>query len=254
MSARKTTRPTRRARRPMVGITPDAARFVDRPSRYELNCAYSDAVLLAQGLPLVLPYSESAQVVEAYLEEIDGLLLTGGAFDIDPAEYGELRREGCGPAKPERTAFEKALLAGALERGLPVLGVCGGMQLINVWFGGSLYQDIPREVSDPIVHEQKTDKREPSHPVSIRRGTRLGRAAGEGQLMVNSTHHQAVRHLGENLIDSAHSEDGLIEAVESTQHRFVLGVQWHPELLLLSAPLNLGIYRAFVKACAKVRG
>jgi len=251
--ARRSTRTARRSKLPLVAVTPDWTRVEGKPSRYELNRAYADAVLVAGGLPLVTPYADEARAVEAYLDEADGLLLTGGAFDIDPEEYGERRRPQCGPAKPERTAFERALLEGALKRDLPVLGVCGGMQLINVALGGSLYQDIAAEVPTSITHEQRIDKRRPWHGVEVRRGTRLARAVGEGQLMVNSTHHQAVHHLGEGLTPVAWSSDELIEAFECANYRFVVGVQWHPELLMLTVPANLGLYRAFVKAAARTR-
>lgn len=251
--ARRTARGARRARLPLVAVTPDWTRVEGKPSRYELNRAYADAVLVAGGLPLVTPYADEARAVEAYLDEADGLLLTGGAFDIDPEEYGERRKPHCGPAKPERTAFERALLAGALARDLPVLGVCGGMQLINVALGGSLFQDIATEVPTAITHEQKIDKRRPWHGVEVRKGSKLARAVGEGQLMVNSTHHQAVRHLGEGLTATASASDDLVEAFECANYRFVVGVQWHPELLMLTVPANLGLYRAFVKAAARSR-
>jgi len=253
LRARSAARRANARKLPCIGATPDWTRAGENPSYYELRRAYADALLMAQGLPLVLPYSDETRVLEAYLGAIDGLLITGGAFDIDPSEYGEARRPRCGPAKEVRTAFERALLERALKRGLPVLGVCGGMQLINVVLGGSLYQDLATELPKADSHEQRLDRRRPSHAVDVRRGSRLARALGEGQLMVNSTHHQAVHHLGEGLGVVAQAPDGVIEAIEATGYRFVVGVQWHPELLLLSVPANLGLYRAFVKAAAKTR-
>ena len=237
---------------PAIGLTPDWT-VDDGASRYQLNRSYADAVLAAQGLPLVLPYSDDAKVIAGYLEAVDGLLITGGPFDVDPKEYGEERRPQCVPAKKERTAFERALLEHALERQLPVLGVCGGMQVLNVVLGGTLYQDIPTDVPEAIAHQQTGDKRRPVHAVSIELGTLLAQALAPGQLMVNSTHHQAVRQLGNNLSASARAPDGLIEGVEMAGAHFVVGVQWHPELLLVSVPVNLGIYRALVKAAAEAR-
>jgi putative glutamine amidotransferase len=253
LRAQRAVRRARDRKLPFVAITPDWTRVEGKPSRYELNRAYADAVLVAGGLPWVAPYTDEPKALEAYLEAIDGLLLTGGAFDIDPADYGEPRRPQCGPSKRERTLFERALLEGALRRDLPVLGVCGGMQLINVALGGSLWQDIATDVPTAITHEQRVDKRRPWHGVDIRRGTRLARAVGEGSLMVNSTHHQAVRHLGEGLTATAQSADELVEAFECAGYRFVVGVQWHPELLMLTVPANLGLYRSFVKAAARTR-
>lgn len=237
-----------RADMPAIGITPDWTLPPDRPPRYQLNCAYADAVQLAHGVPLVLPFSDRDAVIEAMLEAIDGLLISGGASDIDPAEYGEERRPRCGPAIPERTDFERALLTRALERDLPVLGVCGGMQLVNVVLGGSLHQDLPTEVPQAGVHQQENDRRQPSHAVDVSPGSRLSRAVGEGRLMVNSTHHQAVRRLGEGVVVTARATDGVVEAFEVPKRHFVMGVQWHPEQLVVSVPANVGIYGALVEA------
>lgn len=253
LRAQRAARRSRERKLPLIAVTPDWTRVEGKPSRYELSRAYADAVLVAGGLPFVTAYTDEPKAVEAYLEAMDGLLITGGAFDIDPADYGEKRQPQCGPPKHERTSFERALLQGALGRDLPVLGVCGGMQLINVALGGSLYQDIAAEVPTAITHEQRVDRRRPWHGVEVRRGTRLARAVGEGSLMVNSTHHQAVRHLGEGLTATAQSSDELVEAFECAGYRFVVGVQWHPELLMLTVPANLGLYRAFVKAAARTR-
>ncbi|MGC4122730.1 MAG: gamma-glutamyl-gamma-aminobutyrate hydrolase family protein [Myxococcales bacterium] len=253
LRAQRAARRAHERKLPLIAITPDWSRVEGKPSRYELNRAYADAVLVAGGLPWVTPYTDDARALEAYLEGLDGLLITGGAFDLDPADYGELRRPQCGPAKPERSTFERALLKGVLERDLPVLGVCGGMQLINVALGGSLFQDLATDLPTAISHEQRVDKRRPWHGVEVRRGTRLARAVGEGALMVNSTHHQAVHHLGEGLTATAQASDEVIEAFECAGYRFVVGVQWHPELLMLTVPANLGLYRAFVKAAARTR-
>jgi putative glutamine amidotransferase len=236
--------------RPIIGLTPDEA---TPPTpfavpRYELKRAYADAVLAAGGLPLVLPYSDDPEVLAQLIAMIDGLVVTGGAFDVPPALYGEAPREGLGALKPGRTTFELALIRAALDQRLPLLGVCGGMQILNVALGGSLYQDIGADVPGALAHEQKTDRQTPAHPVLVRPGSLLARACGEGTLAVNSTHHQSVRRLGAGLIASASSSDGLAEAIELPAAAFVLGVQWHPELLVQSVPAHLGIYRSLVAA------
>lgn len=235
-------------RRPNIGITPDwqEARPDSPFARYELKVPYADAVLRAGGLPLVLPYSDDASCVDAYLDRVSGLLVTGGAFDIPPEAYGDTSREGMGPLKEGRTAFESALMRAALKRNMPVLGVCGGMQLLNVVLGGSLFQDIVREVPGAREHEQKHDRTQPQHPVEVRHGTQLADAVGHGQLMVNSTHHQAVKRLGNQVVSSAVAPDGVVEAIESTAHIFALGVQWHPEYMLHTIPTHVGIYKAFI--------
>ncbi|MET0405358.1 MAG: gamma-glutamyl-gamma-aminobutyrate hydrolase family protein [Cystobacter sp.] len=236
-------------RRPNIGITPDFS--ASRPDSvfpsYDLRAAYPEAVLRAGGLPLVLPYSDDAACVEAYLDRISGLMVTGGAFDIPPDVYGETAREGLGPTKPPRTAFELALMRGALKRNMPVLGICGGMQLLNVALGGTLFQDIALEVPGAHVHQQLHDRSQPQHPVEVRDGTQLAEALGRGQLMVNSTHHQSVSKPGEQVVVSAVAPDGVVEAIESPPHVFAVGVQWHPELLLQTIPLSVGLFRLLVQ-------
>lgn len=237
-------------RRPSIGITPD----VSLPSpeapfpRFELKVAYPDAVLRAGGLPLVLPFSEDRSVIDLYLDRVSGLVVTGGAFDVPPELYGETPREGLGPLKPERTQFELSLLRGALQRRLPILGVCGGMQLLNVAFGGTLFQDLGRELPEAKPHEQKHDRAQPQHPIEVGDQTHLAEAiGGKGQLMVNSTHHQAVKTPGEGLVVSGVAPDGVVEAIELPgADQFVVGVQWHPELLVDTVPPHLGLYRALV--------
>lgn len=227
------------SRRPTILLSPD---FEDR--RYTLDRAYAEAVVQAGGLPLVAPYG--APIAEL-LDLAQGVVITGGAFDIPPSAYGDVSRPGLGPLKEDRTRFEWELLEGALERRLPVLGVCGGMQLLNVVLGGTLIQDIPTERPDALLHEQKNPQDEPSHAIRIQEGSLLARAAGRaGEARVNSTHHQAVARLGEGLVASAHAPDGVVEAIE-LPGRFVLGVQWHPERLLASEPWNGDLYAALVR-------
>lgn len=241
-------------RRPVIGITPDhVVRLENQAPYYELKVAYADAVLRAGGLPMILPYSDDPTCVDAYLDRISGLLVTGGAFDIPPERYGHAAKEGLGTLKPARTEFEGALLAAALKRSIPVLGVCGGMQLLNVVLGGTLVQDILREIPNAKDHEQKNDRTHPCHPVDVREGTQLADVMGKGQVMVNSTHHQAVKTAGDNVVVSALSPDGVVEAIEIASHPFALGVQWHPELLIQSVPLHLSIYKAFIHKAREMR-
>lgn len=234
-------------RRPSIGITPDVTSPTPEAPllKYDVKIAYAEAVLRAGGLPFVLPYSDDKQVVDAYLDRVSGVLVTGGAFDIPPEAYGEAAREGLGALKPGRTNFEMLVLRGALSRRMPVLGICGGMQLLNVAFKGSLYQDIALEVPGSKPHEQTHDRTHPQHPVDVKDGTVLADCVGRGQLMVNSTHHQAVKAVGEGLLASAISNDGIIEAIEA-KDGFVVGVQWHPELMIDTVPPHLGLYKTFV--------
>jgi putative glutamine amidotransferase len=237
-------------RRPSIAVTPDVS--VPTPDapfpKYDLKAAYADAILRAGGLPFILPYSDDPAVIDLYLDRVSGLVITGGAFDIPPSMYGEGDKEKLGELKPSRTNFELAVLRVALARKLPVLGVCGGMQLLNVAFGGTLIQDIATELPDAKPHEQKHDRTQPHHPVEVKADSLLAECVGgKGQLMCNSTHHQAVKGVGQGLVVSAVAPDGVIEAIEASDHsNFVVGVQWHPELMSDSVPPQLGIYKTLV--------
>jgi len=232
--------------RPRIGLTLDSDAG---ERRYELPRAYADAVLEAGGLPILLPHAVDA--AGAYLALIDGLVVSGGDFDVPPELYGEARRPSCGPSKPERTTFERDLLEAALAAHMPVLAVCGGMQLLDVVRGGTLYQDL---LADAGIggHEQPPPKDEPSHEVAIARGTQLAALVGEGVLRVNSTHHQAVRDPGQGVLVSARAPDGVIEAIELPDERFAIGVQWHPEATR-SDPRHMALYRGIVDAARDAR-
>jgi putative glutamine amidotransferase len=181
---------------------------------------------------------------------VEGLVITGGAFDVPPELYGEARRPECGPSKPARTEAELALLRAALDARLPVLGVCGGMQLLAVACGGTLWQDLAADLGSGrlLGHEQPPPKDLPSHEVRIEPGTLLARLVGEEPLRVNSTHHQAVKDPGRDLEVSARAPDGVVEAVELGGRPFVLGVQWHPEAVRAHEPRSARIYAGLVEA------
>lgn len=243
---------TRRHRvRPLVGVTPDlsfeSARG-DRNGSILLSQRYAHAVLASGGIPLILPVTGSSGTLRRLLERVDGLLVTGGDFDIHPRHYGEKRGKHLGVLKEARTDFELELISLALKRNQPVLGVCGGEQAINVALGGSLYQDLASELPHAIEHRQSALKEIGGHAVAIRSGTKLKTIIGKASLEVNSTHHQAVKRTGRGLVVSATAPDGVIECIESLDHSFVLGVQWHPESLIDNPPQRR-LYVALIKAC-----
>ena len=221
------------AKRPLVGLTLDIE--TPAPSRpghaarpqYALRALYCDAVTRAGGLPLPLPHEP--ELAPAYVERLDALVVTGGAFDVDPALFGANERHATVTTKDRRTAFELAATHAALERDLPILGICGGQQLLNVALGGTLIQHIPDAVPDCLEHEQPNDRGQPGHDVEIVAGTLLHRISGSGRMAVNSAHHQAVARPGDGLRVNACATDGVIEGIEAPERKFCLGVQWHPE-------------------------
>ena len=184
-----------------------------------------------------------------FLDCIDALVVTGGAFDVDPALYGDRTRHDTVILKEGRTAAELALLQGALGRNLPVLGICGGQQLLAVVLGGALIQHIPDTVPDALAHEQPNPRHEPGHAVDIIPGTLLHRIVGATEMQVNSSHHQAVLNPGLRGVVNAVAEDGVIEGIEDPAFRFCLGVQWHPEFLI-----DPGDARIFAALVAAARG
>ena len=232
--------------RPVIGVTLDA----EKPGGYSkfpwyaLRANYATALAETGGLPVALPHDPG--LAHAYLDTIDALVVTGGAFDVDPGLYGEKERHESVSLKEERTAAELALVRGALARDKPVLGICGGEQLLAVALGGSLLQHIPDAVADALEHEQSNARDEPSHVVRVVPGTLLARIAGSETIQVNSAHHQAVRSPGRFAVVNATAPDGVIEGIEDPRYAFCLGVQWHPEFLI--DPADRRIFEALVTA------
>ncbi|MGE5515555.1 MAG: gamma-glutamyl-gamma-aminobutyrate hydrolase family protein [Bacteroidota bacterium] len=232
---------------PAIGITLDS----EEPGGYSpfpwyaLRRNYCDAVAAAGGLPLPLPHEP--ELAEAYLDRIAGLVVTGGAFDVDPALFGASERHATVTLKTRRTAFELAMMRGALARDLPILGICGGEQLLNVALGGTLVQHIPDAVAECLAHEQPNRRDQPGHDVDVVAGTRLAAIAGSLRLAVNSSHHQAVDMVAPGCVVNAVAPDGVIEGIEDPRRPFCIGVQWHPEFILSAA--DAALFTAFIEAC-----
>jgi putative glutamine amidotransferase len=230
---------------PLIGLTLDAepAGGFSRLPWYALRQNYFAAVIKAGGLPVALPHAP--EMANAYLDRLDGLIITGGAFDIDPALYGETTRHETVALKESRTSAELAYLQEALRRDMPVLGICGGQQLLAVALGGTLIQHIPDAVPDALAHEQRTPHDLPGHAVAVLPGTRLFDLVGP-TMQVNSSHHQAVREAGRSRINAL-APDGVIEGVEDPAMRFCIGVQWHPEYGVDEG--DNALFRGLVASC-----
>lgn len=206
---------------------------------------YAEAVARAGGLPLFVPNLD-AELAEAYLDIADGLLLAGGC-DVDPALFGQAPARHLGMVEWRRDALELALYRGARARALPVLGVCRGIQVINVAEGGSLHQHVP-DLPHALQHDQADNSGAPLHPVILDPDSRLAAAFGSERIRTNSFHHQAVDRLGTNLRVTGRSEDNLIEAIEGTSGPFLLGVQWHPEMSFERFPEQFTPFALFLDA------
>lgn len=231
--------------RPLIGITIDQH---DDGDKYESPFAYAKAVELAGGLPLLLPYRTDLSLIPQYVDQLDGIVFSGGN-DLDPAAYGEDWHPKAHRVDPARQAFELALLAEVEKRRRPALGVCMGCQLMNVHRGGSLYQflpDIPRE--SPIEH-RKAGKR---HLVKLEVQSRLGGAIGKGEISVNTHHKQGVNRLGRGLKVIATAPDGVIEGFEDPALPLFAAVQWHPERLT-DEPEHLAPFKLLVDTAKQAR-
>ncbi len=222
---------------PVIGVTAtlkqDLDSVAERPlgSYVRADLDYVAGVAQAGGIPLVLPPVPGA--AEEMARGIDGLLLSGGS-DLDPGYYGEEALPELGVTIPERDAFEMALLEHALKRGIPVFGICRGLQAINVALGGTLYQDLPTQFGGgSIAHRQQTPKWQWTHEVETEGGSNVAKIMGARSLRVNSYHHQGVKDVADGLVVSARASDGVVEAVESSDlsECWLVGVQWHAEAM-----------------------
>lgn len=248
----------RSSRPPLIGITADSSGLeqtrpkTNQEAMFSLASRYCDAIQNAGGLPIIIPHSPSRTQIRHLLWRVDGLLISGGGFDIDPRHYGEKPIASLGKIKAQRTFTEMESIALGLQRDLPMLGICGGAQAINVVLGGSLYQDIATQLPNAAEHQQGARNHSDGHIIELLCGTLLHKIFNRQTMKVNTTHHQAIRDPGKGLVINATAPDGLIEGIESTKHSFVLGVQWHPEVLAQRSPAHRKIFSSFISICKRL--
>jgi putative glutamine amidotransferase len=232
--------------RPRIGIT---MRIELETDRFYLGRDYSEAVEAAGGLPVHLSLIPRREYLSAVVRELDGILLPGSDSDVDPLRYGREPRWGLGSVHPIKDETDLLVLEEVERLGLPLLAICFGMQALNVARGGTLIQDIRSELPGAIKHQQGAPRARRSHRVRLLDGTLLSRLAGMDGAPVNSHHHQAVETLGRELVATAWTADGLVEAVEDPRgDRFALGVQWHPEIGWRGDAFSQAIFESFVEA------
>lgn len=237
--------------RPRIGIT---MRLEFETDRFYLSRHYSEAVEAAGGAPVHISLIPLPDYVSAIAHDLDGVLLPGSDSDVDPARYGAEPHPHLGSVHPIKDETDLLLLEELEKRDLPLFAICFGMQILNIFRGGTLIQDIPSEVPNAIKHQQGAPRDRPSHKIKFADAGLLSSLANAETGVVNSHHHQAIANVGRELVATAWSSDGLIEALEDPRPtRFVLGVQWHPELGWQDDPLSQALFAQFIAAAKEFR-
>lgn len=233
-------------KKPLIGVVP---LYDGKRNSYWMLPGYMKGIEAAGGIPVMMPLTTDREVLRALMERFDGVLLTGG-HDVSPLLYGEPVSDRCGEICDERDDMERILLDLALETDKTVLGICRGIQFLNVYLGGSLYQDLPSERPESVNHQMTAPYDRTIHGVRVERASPLYELLGKEELGVNSYHHQAVKCLAPGLVPMAYSEDGLVEAVYLPEKKFIWAVQWHPELSYRTDESSRKIIHKFVASAA----
>jgi putative glutamine amidotransferase len=245
--------------RPLIGVTTQTLQAIDGipeglPHSVVMNQRYYHAVASAGGAPVLVPLLDDLETLRAIYERTDGILIPGGV-DVDPEAFGEKPHERLGRIDPARDRVEIQLVKWAVEDDKPLLGLCRGLQVINVALGGTLYQDLEAEYPNAIKHDYFPtygySRDHLAHDVAVEAGSRMRHALVDAAVPVNSMHHQGIKALASRLSPSAVAPDGLIEAAESTGESYIVGVQWHPEVFELSDPSSGVLFTDFVQAAAR---
>jgi putative glutamine amidotransferase len=239
-------------KKPIIGITGAYVKHTDHMEGVYVHHDYHNSVASNGGIPVILPYINSELAMEM-VQLCDGIIISGGE-DVDPSLYGQDPHPQLGPTIPQRDVVEIALVHYALEHNIPLLGICRGLQIINVALGGTLIQDIPSQVKEPIKHTQIVDRSRDTHWVMVSKDSKLYEMMGTDRIRVNSLHHQALDILSNDLRIVAQSSDGIIEAVEYTRYptTFTVGVQWHPESMVKTNKQMNHLFAEFIACSTKV--
>lgn len=234
-------------KKPLIGVTPH---YDYENSRVCIANNYLEAIRFAGGVPLLLPLMADTKELRIAANVCDGFLYTGGP-DMNPFRFGEETLRGCGSVYPERDTMEEELFHIVMETDKPILGICRGIQILNVFLGGTLYQDIDSQCTSafPIAHSQNSGRTVLSHSVIVEHDSLLYEIIGKDYIQVNSFHHQAIKELAPALRSAGISSDNLIEAVYHPNHKFFLAVQWHPEHLYALNEDAAKLFLSFIKAC-----
>lgn len=242
-------------RKPLIGIASNRFIVESGPfagqKRIYINQDYIDSILQAGGIPFLLPLNNDKEATKQQIIAMDGIVFSGGQ-DIHPLRYQEEPLRFLEDVCTERDEYELSAIKFAYSLKKPILGICRGLQLINVAFGGTLFQDIGEQFASPsIQHSQKSHRSMGTHSVEIDPNSQLSRIFNAKRLITNSFHHQAVKDLAPGFFISARAKDGIIEGIEKLDSSFLLGVQWHPEMMIEKHPEMLQLFSAFVRSAVK---
>lgn len=234
-------------KKPIIAVT---ALFDDEKNSIWMLPAYLNVILETGGIPIILPLIDNKEDIKSLVNRFDGFLLTGGQ-DINPKIYNERKLSHCGTISEDRDTMEELLLQEILDLDKPILAICRGFQLLNSYLGGKLYQDISIEKNNGTVSNHRQDKpyNKPVHKIKVKEDSLLFEIINEREIMVNSLHHQGIKDLSPYVEVGAITDDGLIECIYLKNKKFVLGVQWHPELLYKDFKNQFSIFKAFIDSC-----
>lgn len=234
--------------KPLIIVT---ANYDYEKSLSYIKNLYCEALVEAGAAPVLLPLSMNQEVIEAYVDKCNGLMVVGGP-DVDPVYYGENNMPYNGELSPYRDVMEIALVKKAVLSNTPVFGICRGIQVLNVAMGGTLYQDLHQQIKEReiIKHAQSAPRWHNTHQVVIKKDTFMWEVYNTEKVPVNSFHHQAVKDIAPDFEPTAWSEDGIVEAIEYSKDSFAVGVQWHPEDLWQQQDLHRELFKQFVKMCS----
>ena len=237
--------------KPRIGIT---MRIEFATNRFYLARHYSEAVEAAGGAPVHIGLIPNSEYLDSVVEGLDGILLPGSDSDVDPLRYGQEPHPELGSVHTIKDQTDLLVIEAAERKRIPIFAICFGMQILNVSRGGTLIQDIKSQIPDAIKHEQGTPRERASHRVRLLENTKLANIAGAVDAIVNSHHHQAIESVGADLVATAWASDGVIEAIEDPRpDRFVMAVQWHPELGWENDGLSQRLFRTFVNEAINTR-
>ena len=235
--------------KPIIGILSNVSDKEDESSGIErvfVNNSYVNAVEKAGGVPIIIPVNTQRENIKRQIELVDGIIISGGG-DVNPILYNEEPTKEMGCFHPDIDEFDIIAIKIAIELKKTILGICRGIQVLNVALGGTLYQDLSHIKENYIKHTQQTKRYMGSHTVKIIEDSILNHILGT-EVVVNSYHHQSVKDLGDGLIDTAYSKDGVIEAIEMKDEKFVVGVQWHPESMVDHDENMLNLFKEFINS------